>query len=244
MDLTIYKVYNRVVHSYLAVYEVTPTGSEDPNVFVCKDLPTNPPIPPAPPQDSSAEPQEESSSESQESSDAGSSMEETTSSAAEDATSSATSEGSSAEESVVEEQGSSSVGSPSEESEVEGQEESSSTASSDTSETPAPEDSSAESSGEEPLFTIFPARTLVSVASLTDLDVLPLIPSAQGELYRASTVAMLFRSMSHMNSVVAEVLDDVRENAYIQRIPIENFQVVELSDPVYGQDEDRIYYFR
>jgi hypothetical protein len=94
------------------------------------------------------------------------------------------------------------------------------------------------------LFEIDPARTLISIASLTDLDVLPLAPVPQGDLYRTWTVAMLFRSERHMDDVVQEVIEDVRTNADMQRTTIENYEVVELVDPVYGQDNDKIYYFR
>jgi hypothetical protein len=237
MELTIYKVYNRVVHSYLAVFEtsVAPTADADPNIFVCKDLPDNPPIPPAPPI-----PEESSSADSSESSlvgegsstaSGGSSIQEEASSDIEDSSVSLE-EGSSLSEGS---EGTSSEPSTSEPS-IPGE------ASSDI------EDSSVSleegSSSEVPLFTIFPQRTLVSIASLTDLMVLPLTPAAQGDLYRTSTVAMIFRSKSHMNNIVAEVVAEVGINADMQRVPIDFTEVIELQDPVYGQDNDSIFYFR
>jgi hypothetical protein len=42
VELTIHKVYNRAVHSYLAVLEISPTREgEDPDIFVVKNLPAN-----------------------------------------------------------------------------------------------------------------------------------------------------------------------------------------------------------
>lgn len=238
MQLTIYKVYNRVVHSYLAVLEIEQTGSEDPNIFVCKDLPANAPIPPAPPQSSGMD---------QESSFDG----EGSSSGLEEAISSSENGISSLEEVSSTEQSSEvSDGSPAMEgtsawsSEQGLYDQASSEEPSEVSSEPSLEESSEESSSATPLFTVYPARTLVSIASLTDLDVLPLAPTAPGGLYRASTVAMIFRSMTHMNRVMNQVVSDVLINAEIQRVPIEDYEVVELQDPVFGQDEDRIYYFR
>jgi len=37
MEVTTYKIYNLPTHSYLAVIGVSPTGNEDPAVFVVKD---------------------------------------------------------------------------------------------------------------------------------------------------------------------------------------------------------------
>lgn len=237
MQLTTYKVYNRVVHSYLAVFDIEQTGDEDVNIFVCRDLPSNPPIPPAPPvvpqeasseqQTSSAEmssPVETSAISPQETSGTLSSYMEDCSSTQEAWSSSVATASSLAETDPSLAEQASSLG--------------------EGSSLVVEEASSEESTQPTPLFTVFPSRELVSIASLTDIDVLPLIPTAQGKLYRASTVALIFRSKTYMEQVVAEVMDDVRTNAYIQRIPIEDFEIVELTDPIYGQDEDQVFYFR
>lgn len=98
------------------------------------------------------------------------------------------------------------------------------------------------SSGEEELFQVFPHRTLVSIASLTDLLVHPL-SAPVGDLYRANTVAMIFRSKSHMEAVLEEVTEEVQTNARIQRIDIDNFEVIDLTDPGHGLDIDEDYFF-
>ena len=36
MNVTITKIYQRTVHSYLAIFDVVATGTEDPNIFVVK----------------------------------------------------------------------------------------------------------------------------------------------------------------------------------------------------------------
>jgi hypothetical protein len=74
--------------------------------------------------------------------------------------------------------------------------------------------------------------------------VLPLVPASLGDLYRVSTVSMIFRSEAHMNDVLAEVISEVRMNAVLQRVPMESTETVVLQDPVYGQDDDKLFYFR
>jgi hypothetical protein len=252
MTLTIYKIYNRVVHSYLAVLETAPGGDEDPAIFVCKDLPHNAPIPPAPPQDSSSIDEGPSSSPGPDAESSGPSLESSPepgaeSSITEEISSPLSEESSPVEISSVVEEISSAVeeeSSPEEATSLNGD---SSNLPSDISSTEGgSEASTGESSAEssEPLFVVFPQRTLVSIASLTDLMVLPLVPAALGDLYRASTVAMIFRSQAHMNDVLAEVISEVRTNAVLQRMPIESVETVVLQDPVYGQDDDKLFYFR
>jgi hypothetical protein len=144
MELTVYKVYNRPVHSYLAVFCTKATGAEDANVFVCKDDPT-------------------------------------------------------ASSSSALETGSSST-----------------------------EDSARP-------FTVYPKRVLVTVASLTDLLVYT-EEAEPGELYRAATVAMIFRSEDQMDKVVRRVIEDVGVNARLQRSPLGPVAPVEFTDPVWGKD--------
>jgi len=65
-----------------------------------------------------------------------------------------------------------------------------------------------------------------------------------GYLYRAATVALLFRSELHMNQTLDMIQDYVRINAELQRIPIEPIEIVELMDSGHGPDLNQIYLFR
>jgi len=106
------------------------------------------------------------------------------------------------------------------------------------------ESSSSESSSSSSSTLIHPSRVLVSVASLTDLMVYGTVIPPLGDLYRAATVAMLFRSELHMNTTLDMVQEHVAINANLQRIEFEPIEVVELSDPGHGLNLDQLYLFR
>ena len=193
MLLTTHKIYNRAVHSFLAVLTVE-DDTGDPRIFVVYDIVQDPdPAPDDSSEDSSAD--------------------------------------SSAEDLVVDESSGDSSG---DESGFVMDESSTDESGSDESSSTEPE---------VPLYEIFPNRTLVAVASLTDMQVHPVMPTSPGDLYRASTVALLFRSRKHMEAVLLEVTEEVGINARIQDIPLTSSESVELSDPGHGIDIDQLYHF-
>jgi len=109
----------------------------------------------------------------------------------------------------------------------------------------ASSESSAPSASESASTTlIYPTRVLVSVASLTDLMVYGTSIPVVGALYRAPTVAMLFRSELHMNTTLDMVQNYVAINAGLQRAVFEPTEIVELSDPGHGLNLDQLYLFR
>jgi hypothetical protein len=77
---------------------------------------------------------------------------------------------------------------------------------------------------------IDPHKVLLSIASPTDLMVHPL-SSDLGELYRSSSVAMLFRSKVAMERVLSTVVDHIKTNAKLQRSSLSNIEVVNITDP-------------
>ena len=83
---------------------------------------------------------------------------------------------------------------------------------------------------EYPLPEINANKVLVSVASLSDIDVHPL-SSESGHLYRSDNVAIIFRSKTAMDRVVGLVIDQVKTNARIQRSSVSKLEVVRLTDP-------------
>jgi len=221
MRLIINKVYNRVTHSYLAVLEVEQTGAEDPAIFCCYDrsIDTCP---------------QESSSSSSESNVSGEQSPILPSDSSQELSSEPSSSGDSSPVQFPEMPSSSSSSELSQEDVAE--------VGSSSSAEEFQDSSSSSEAGEAPPFQIFPNRTLVSVASLTDLIVHPL-SAPQGEIYRATTVAMLFRSKRHMKAVLSEIISEVRTNARLQRIDIQLTENVELVDAVYGLDINKDYYF-
>lgn len=98
------------------------------------------------------------------------------------------------------------------------------------------EESSSEPSGsgspaeEPPAFIVYPNRTLVSVASLTDLEVHP-IGTPTSRLYRASTVTLMFVNQAHADRVYQEILNEVRINSQAQRVIFTSMEIVEATEP-------------
>jgi hypothetical protein len=91
-----------------------------------------------------------------------------------------------------------------------------------------------------PLYQIYPRRTLVSIASLSDLDILP-IDVPDDRLYRASTVAMIFHSLSQLEAVLASVISDAQVIARFQNYDIQITETRTSEDPLHDKDPGDLY---
>jgi len=190
MNLNVFKVYSRAVHSYLLVLEAVADGSEDTDIFVCFNDPGTPFF------------------------SSGSSSSGESSGADESGESSGADE--SGESSGADESGESS-----------GADESG-------------ESSSSGDSAAAPLYQIYPNRTLVSIASLSDLDILP-IDVPDDRLYRTSTVAMLFHSLSQLEAVLASVISDAQVISRLQNYDIRITETRTSEDPVHDKAPGDLY---
>jgi hypothetical protein len=90
------------------------------------------------------------------------------------------------------------------------------------------------------LYQIYPNRMLVSIASLSDLDILP-IDVPDDRLYRTSTVAMLFHSLSQLEAVLASIVSDVQVIARFQNYDIQVTETITSEDPVHDKDPGDLY---
>ena len=81
---------------------------------------------------------------------------------------------------------------------------------------------------------------LVSIASLTDLEILP-IDVPDDRLYRTSTVAMLFHSFSQLEAVLASVISDAQVIARFQNYDIQVTETITSEDPVHDVDPGDLY---
>ena len=103
------------------------------------------------------------------------------------------------------------------------------------------DESSSSGAGEAaPLYQIYPNRTLVSIASLSDLDILP-IDVPDDRLYRASTVAMLFHSLSQLESVLTSVISDAQVISRLQNYDIQVTETTTSEDPVHDKASGDLY---
>ena len=91
-----------------------------------------------------------------------------------------------------------------------------------------------------PLYQIYPNRTLVAIASLTDLEILP-INVPDDRLYRTSTVAMLFRSLSQLEAVLASVISDAQVISRFQNYDIQVTGNSTSEDPLHDKDPGDLY---
>lgn len=105
-----------------------------------------------------------------------------------------------------------------------------------------PGDSSSSSSVPALPFVVYPKRTLVAIASPTDMMVYSLVPGVPGDLYRASTVALLFRSQAYMEKVLGEIIREFRIAARLQDCLRPDVEIMVLSDPLSGLDLDKAYW--
>ena len=83
-------------------------------------------------------------------------------------------------------------------------------------------------------------RILVSIASLSDLDILP-IDVPDDRLYRTSTVTMMFRSLSQLEAVLASVISDARVISRLQNYDIQVTETTMSEDPLHGKDPGDLY---
>ena len=118
--------------------------------------------------------------------------------------------------------------------------ETSSSGSSSSEESSSSESSSSEAVAAAPLYQIYPNRTLVSIASLSDLDILP-IGVPDDRLYRASTVAMIFHSLSQLEAVLASVISDAQVIARFQNYDIQITETRTSEDPLHDKDPGDLY---
>ena len=91
-----------------------------------------------------------------------------------------------------------------------------------------------------PLYQIYPNRMLVTIASLSDLDILP-INVPDDRLYRASTVAMLFHSLSQLEAVLASVISDAQVISRLQNYDIQVTETITSEDPLHDKDPGDLY---
>jgi hypothetical protein len=115
-----------------------------------------------------------------------------------------------------------------------------SSASSSSDESSSAESSSSSPVAAAPLYQIYPNRTLVSIASLSDLDILP-IDVPDDRLYRASTVTMMFRSLSQLEAVLASVISDAQVIARLQNYDIQVTGNSTSEDPLHDIDPGDLY---
>jgi len=107
----------------------------------------------------------------------------------------------------------------------------------------ADESGSSSSSGDSavaPLYQIYPNRMLVTIASLSDLDILP-IDVPDDRLYRTSTVAMLFRSLSQLDAVLTSIISDAQVIARLQNYDITLTETRTAEDPVHDKASGDLY---
>jgi hypothetical protein len=102
------------------------------------------------------------------------------------------------------------------------------------------ESSSSEAAVAAPLYQIYPNRMLAAIASLSDLDILP-INVPDDRLYRASTVAMLFHSLSQLEAVLASIISDVQVIARLQNYDIQVTETITSEDPVHDKGSGDLY---
>jgi hypothetical protein len=101
------------------------------------------------------------------------------------------------------------------------------------------------SSGGPECAEAIPIRVLISVASLADMFYIPTPDVEAGELYRADSITLTFKSRIQMEHVISLVCEDIKINARLQKLDIPAFEEVELSDSVDGQESssEQIYLF-
>ena len=90
------------------------------------------------------------------------------------------------------------------------------------------------------MYQIFPNRMLVSIASLSDLDIIP-IDVPDDRLYRTSTVALLFHSLSQLEAVLASVISDAQVIARFQNYDLQVTETITSEDPLHDIDPGDLY---
>ena len=99
-----------------------------------------------------------------------------------------------------------------------------------------PFDSSSSTGGEEYWtsedleYAVTKNRTLVSVASLADLQAIPLVAPELGQLYRTYTFTVLCRSYGELEQFIRLVLEDLRTILRLQRANYQDIEVAVLQD--------------
>ena len=101
----------------------------------------------------------------------------------------------------------------------------------DTGWTPEPETGSSEVGSSDGLIHVHTKRVLYAVATLADLEQLPLTPAIPEGLYRAAEVAIMDNSKEMMDKILEYLIRDLRINAALQQINLRSFEVVTFTAP-------------
>jgi len=92
--------------------------------------------------------------------------------------------------------------------------------------------------------SICPGRALLSIASATDMDELGTEPDDDQPMFRTDTFCAVCSSMNDLNTLKNLLLDDIRANLRIQRLPESGIAVVdELVNDQDTPDSDAVLYF-
>ena len=113
----------------------------------------------------------------------------------------------------------------------------------------------AETSGPSLESSVFPAvpefcsvanskRILISIASLADMAVLPIISPGLNQLYRTDKVSVISNSKEMMDRLLAHIKKDVKTNARLQGLDNPYFETFEARDAVPGSTDSEDYPFR
>lgn len=87
-------------------------------------------------------------------------------------------------------------------------------------------------------------RILVSVASLTDMAVLPTTSPGVRQLYRTDSVAIISRSKAQMDRLLDKIVADLQVNVMLQGLPNTAFEIVQSRDAVPGSNQDQLFPLR
>ena len=94
----------------------------------------------------------------------------------------------------------------------------------------------------DPTYTVYAARTLLSVASDADMRHWGTTPAEPGKSYRAADVCLMFATIDELELTIPLLLQDVQANVVIQGFDLSDL-TVQLEDPLPTTDQDQAMYF-